>query len=146
MEMEQGEIKKEIVVDAPASIVFKALTDEKDLVRWMPNEAKIDARIGGEYEFKYHWAERNMDSVVRGKIVELVPNQKISYTWESVMKFGVETRRSSNSVVTWTLEELPDGKTRVMLLQTGVSKELSQDSERGWTHFVNQLARYSESK
>ena len=27
------------IVDAPSSVVFKALTDEKELVEWMPKEA-----------------------------------------------------------------------------------------------------------
>lgn len=27
------------IVDAPSSVVFKALTDEKELVKWMPKEA-----------------------------------------------------------------------------------------------------------
>ena len=32
--MTEGEIRKAIVVDAPPEVVFRALTDEKELVRW----------------------------------------------------------------------------------------------------------------
>jgi len=74
------EIRKTIVVDAPPEIVFKALTDEKELVQWMPQEAKMDARVGGEYEFKYHWGDRKLDTVLHGKILELQPNRRLSYT------------------------------------------------------------------
>ena len=65
--MTEGELRKTIVVDAPPKVVFKALTDEKELVRWMPQEAKMDARVGGEYEFKYHWAQRGLDAVATGR-------------------------------------------------------------------------------
>ncbi len=32
--MIEGEIRKAVVVDAPPEVVFKALTDEKELVQW----------------------------------------------------------------------------------------------------------------
>lgn len=79
--MTEGEVRKTIVVDAPPEVVFKALTDEKELVRWMPQEARIDPRHNGEYEFKYHWAEKGLHSVARGKILELIPDKRLSYTY-----------------------------------------------------------------
>jgi len=54
----QCEIRKTVVADATPDVVFRALTDEKELVRWMPKEAKMDAKVGGEYEFKYYWPAR----------------------------------------------------------------------------------------
>lgn len=56
--MTEGEIRKTIVVDAPPRVVFRALTDEKELIKWMPQEARMEARVGGEYEFRYHWAQK----------------------------------------------------------------------------------------
>ena len=46
--MTEGEIRKTIMVDTPPEVVFKALTDEKELVRWMSQEATMDPRLGGE--------------------------------------------------------------------------------------------------
>jgi uncharacterized protein YndB with AHSA1/START domain len=79
--MTEGEVRKTVVFDAPPEVVFKALTDEKELVRWMPQEARIDPRPGGEYEFKYHCTEKGLHSVVTGKILELIPNKRLSYTY-----------------------------------------------------------------
>src|SRR5207247_1395353 len=79
--MNEGEVRKTIVVDAPPKVVFKALTNEKELVRWMPQEARIDPRRNGEYEFKYHWAEKGLHSVATGKILELIPDKRLSYTY-----------------------------------------------------------------
>ena len=42
--MTEGEITKAVLVDAPPGVVFKALTDEKELVRWMPHEARSKNR------------------------------------------------------------------------------------------------------
>jgi len=32
-----NEIRKTIVIDAPPHVVFKALTDEKELTQWFPS-------------------------------------------------------------------------------------------------------------
>ena len=60
-----SEIKKVVVVDAPPAVVFRALTDEKELVQWMPREAKMDARVGGRYEFKFYWEARKQESAAK---------------------------------------------------------------------------------
>jgi uncharacterized protein YndB with AHSA1/START domain len=134
------EIRKTIVVDASPEIVFKALTDEKELVQWMPREAKMDARVGGEYEFKYHWGDRNLDTVLHGKILELEPNRRLSYTWDA--QTADRNPRISGSVVTWILDSLPEGKTRVTLIQSGVGKQFSKDADTGWNYFLGRLASY----
>ena len=128
------------MVDAPAKSVFKALSDEKELVRWMPQQARIDLKVGGEYEFKYYWSARNLNSVVKGNILELVPNKKISYTWDSHMIGG--DNRITHSVVTWELEQLPEGKTKVTLVQSGVAKQFSDDADKGWSYYLSNLAGY----
>ncbi len=147
--MTEGEIRKTIVVDAPPKVVFKALTDEKELVRWMPQEARMDPRPGGEYEFKYHWAEKSLDSVATGKILELIPNKRLSYTYvltrlgsgtsgaDSLMDHNV-----TNSVVTWMLDALPDGKTRVTVLHSGITKEAYGAFDGAWGYSTGQLARH----
>ena len=127
--MTEGEIRKTVVVDAPPEVVFNPLTDEKELVQWMPQEARMDPRIGGEYEFKYHWAEKGLHSVATGRILELIPDKRLSYTY-ALARSGSGTsgfnslmdHDVTNSVVTWTLDALPDGKTRTVV-HSGITKE-----------------------
>ena len=138
--MTEGEIRKTIIVDAPPKVVFRALTDEKELVRWMPQEAKMEARVGGEYEFKYHWAQRGLDAVATGKILELIPDRRLSYTFVS-SRSGSGTSLTS-SVVTWMLDDLPDGKTRVTVVHSGITKEVYGDTDAGWGYYTGQLARH----
>ena len=38
------EIKKTIIIEAPPSAIFRALTDEKALTAWFPNQARLEAR------------------------------------------------------------------------------------------------------
>jgi uncharacterized protein YndB with AHSA1/START domain len=135
-----SEIRKSIVVDAPAQVVFRALTDEKELVQWMPQEAKMDARVGGTYEFKYHWTQRGLDAVATGRILELIPDKRLSYTFTTTRSdMGVS---QTDSVVTWILDELPGGKTNVTLVHSGI-KTVQADAAAGWGYYTGQLARHS---
>jgi len=112
------ETRKTIVIDASPTVVFRALTDEAELVQWMHKEARMDLRVGGEYEFKFHWASANITAVAKGKILELIPNEKLSYTFDAT--YSGSNRRVEGTVVTWTLEELPEGKTKVTVIHSGV--------------------------
>jgi uncharacterized protein YndB with AHSA1/START domain len=146
---DEAEIKKSVEVSAPSLRVFRALIDEKELVRWMPNEAKMEAKVGGSLRFRFHWAARNIDTEVTGKVVELVPNRLVSYTWMAAMRSDRTPARKEDSpasLVAWSLQELPSGGTRVTLTQTGLDERYRQDGESGWEHFLGQLATYCRGR
>jgi len=142
-----NEIRKTVVVNAPPSVVFNALTEAKELEQWMPQRAKMDARVGGKLEFTYHWAERGIDRVVTGEILELIPNRKISYSWHSqALEDTLKSRGSTQtSVVTWTLEGLPSGKTIVTLVHERFAGS-TKDAESGWTHYTGQLVQFCRAR
>jgi uncharacterized protein YndB with AHSA1/START domain len=133
-------ITKTVEITAPPPVVFRALTDPKEIVQWLAREAEFDARVGGEYVFSFHVAERGIDAVATGKVVELVPGQRLSYTFDST-RFGADPS-PVDSVVKWTLEELPGGNTRVTLVHKGTAKELQKDTDAAWGMFVSRLAAH----
>jgi len=137
------EITKTIEVDAPPDVVFRALTDEKELAQWLPQEAKMDARVGGRLQFKYRRADRANELVFEGEILELVQDEKISYTYHFPnAKAGQPPGPSPNTVVTWTLERLTDGKTRVKVVHSGFFTGLAKYADEGWTQNMAKLAEY----
>ncbi|HUI24355.1 MAG TPA: SRPBCC domain-containing protein [Nitrososphaerales archaeon] len=137
-----AEIRKSIEIEAPPDVVYRALTDEKELVQWMPTEAKMDLRVGGAIRFKFHWEARNVDTEVEGTIEELVPGIKLSYTWAAVMRSDRDPSRMESApaaLVTWILDELPGGRTKVTLVQKGFDERFRHDGESGWEHFLGTL-------
>jgi uncharacterized protein YndB with AHSA1/START domain len=130
-------ITKTVEVGAPPPVVFRALTDPKEIAQWMASEAEFDARVGGEYVFSLHLAERGIDAVATGKVLELVPNQRLSYTFDST-RFGADPS-PVDSVVTWTLDELPGGNARVTLVHKGTAKEQQKETDAAWGLFVSRL-------
>lgn len=133
-----SEITRSILIDAPASVVFRALTDEEELVQWMPRRAKMEARVGGEYEFEFYWAEKGMETTAKGRIVELVPDKKLVCTFAS----SREAPGTPPSLLTWTLDEGPDGKTRVTLVHSGIDATTCLTRSLGWGYYLDKLAVY----
>jgi len=135
------DITKSILIDAPASVVFRALTDEKELVQWMPRRAKMDARVGGEYEFNFYSAARNSETNAKGKILELVPNRRLVYTFE----WSRDGPGALPTKLSWTLEEGPEGKTRVTLVHSGVGKD-AFTINLGWGYYLDALVKLCAGK
>jgi uncharacterized protein YndB with AHSA1/START domain len=146
--MTSGEIRKTLTIDAPPQVVFRALTDEEELVQWWPYEAKIYPRVGGRFEFRLRGAARGYDVVFVGRVTELVPGKRLAYTWESSARQreqGPPTGLDAQpGTITWTLEELPEGKTRVTMLQTGFNEKFRLVAENGWSYNLRRLAGLCE--
>ena len=107
----------------------------------------MDARVGGHY--KFHAVQKGFESTITGEIVELVPGKKISYTsdWKGIMPNGElarpDYRSGDAALVTWTLEELPDGKTRVTLEQSGINPKYWPGASVGLDYLLQELAKHS---
>lgn len=144
-EEEEGimEIKKSIVIDASPEVVFKAIIDPDELTNWFPDQAILEPKVGGRMKFSFRKEENSkyrQGSTHEGTITEFIPNKKISYTWEDSNEADF-----LRTVVTWELEKIEDNKTSLKLLHTGFrAEEKAKQYEEGWSHFLSQLARYSE--
>lgn len=142
-QQQELEIRKTIVIDASPEVVFKAISDPKELTNWFPDQAILEPRVGGRMNFSFYkkYSEKNdQGRYPEGTIVEFIPNKKLSYTWEihSIPDFP-------KSVVTWELEEIDINKTRVNLMHTGIkSDKIFKETDAGWTYFSNELVKYCE--
>ena len=70
------EVRREIVLFAPRSEVWEALTDAAQLAGWFANEVDLDARPGGEGVFR--WG----DGSVRRATVDVVERERcFAFRW-----------------------------------------------------------------
>lgn len=137
-----NEIRKSIIIDAPPHVVFRALTDDKELIEWFPSQAIMHARVGGEIEFKFQRDDGTVDHRVVGKILEIIPGRKLSYSWKNT-----SDPEFPNTVVTWTLEPADGGKTKVILEHSGFEKGRWLDlHDEGWSYFIGRLAEHCKKR
>lgn len=149
-EEETLEIKKSIVIDASPEVVFKAITDPKELTQWFPDQAILEPKIGGKVRFstfkENHPGKVDRDYIMEGTVKELVPNKKLSYTWKFKDLPGFP-----ETTVVWELENLDPSKTKVELTHfgfTGQEKGMTslESHDGGWTEELDKLAKYCSAK
>ena len=142
----QIEIKKTIVIDASPEVVFKAITDPKELTNWFPDQAILEPKVGGKMKFSFYKdsksTHRDMDYFPEGNVTEFIPDKKVSYTWEhpNIPDF-------QRTVVTWELQKIENNRTRLNLVHTGFKAgKMLKEHDEGWTYFLNELVKYCKGK
>ncbi|HXX95515.1 MAG TPA: SRPBCC domain-containing protein [Candidatus Bathyarchaeia archaeon] len=143
------EVTKNIVIDAPPEVVFKAITDQNELTNWFPDQAILETKVGGKMKFSFYKNSkrgnnqecgRDTDKFAEGTVTEFILNKKISYTWENSAEPDFPT-----TVVTSELEKIDNEKTNLKLLHTGFkASEKVKQYDGGWSHFLNELKKYCE--
>jgi uncharacterized protein YndB with AHSA1/START domain len=116
----KGDVRHTVEIEGSAQAVFDALIKPEQLQRWIASNATVEAEVGGRYEIGW---EQSGPS----KILELVPNQKLSTLWPG----------EQDTVLTWTLEE-SGGKTRLTIVHSGFAPD--QDTgglQVGWLNFMS---------
>jgi uncharacterized protein YndB with AHSA1/START domain len=124
-------VERDVRVEAPPESVFKFFVDPDHMVRWMGIEATVDPRPGGIYRVNVTGPD-----VARGEFVEVVPNERVVFTW------GWEDEsnpvRPGSSTVEVTLE--PDrGATIVRLRHFGLPGGADDPHAHGWEHYLGRL-------
>lgn len=136
-------IRKTIEIDAPPDVVFDAITNPDDLRNWFPDYAIFETSVGGKVRFtfkKEHSEKLEKDWVMEGKILEIIPNKKVSYVWKYPY-----SPNFPETIVTWDLEEISKNRTRVKLMHsgfTGAEGEMFKEHDEGWSFFLGRLQTY----
>ena len=137
-----NEIRKMVTIDAPSQVVFKALTDEKELTKWFPDQVRLELKVGGFMQFKF-FEDGKENHRVEGKVLEIIPNKKISYSWAN--KSDPDFPKTT---VTWMLEEV-NRKTKVTMVHAGFDpkNKWHELHSMGWSYFIEErLMQYCSGK
>jgi uncharacterized protein YndB with AHSA1/START domain len=123
------------LIAAPPKVVYSYLTEESRWMRWQGTDATIEARPGGTFVMKMPDG-----AIARGQFVELVPEERVVFTWGWVDHPGVPPGSSTvqieisadgdGSMVTLTHSDLPPEEVEIHIL--------------GWQHYLPRLAIAAE--
>lgn len=112
-------------ISHPPERIWRALTQSHLIGEWlMKNDFRPDK--GHRFNFNADWGS------VGGEVRTVVPNETLSYTWET---------RDLTSVVTWTLAPTEAG-TLLRMEQTGFrpdQRSYYQGAVVGWRRFFSNL-------
>ena len=133
-------IKQSVSIKKPKAEVFKALTQAQELIRWFPSRAESDPKSGGKFKLFWDFTEASQNGSQDGEFVDVVPNDKVSYTWKA---------DSVQTLVTFVLSEAK-GETTVDLDHSTAEdsadeKKLVEDHANQWGFFLMNLKGYLEA-
>jgi uncharacterized protein YndB with AHSA1/START domain len=126
---------------APVERIWKALTDVNEMRQWYFDLTEFKPEVGFEFEFVVEHEGASYHHLCR--VTEVVPQQKIAYTWRYKGEPG-------DSLV--TIELSPEGeKTRLKLTHTGTETfpktpaYARKNFEAGWTAIIgSELKQFVE--
>lgn len=135
-----SEVAMHVIVNAPPSRVFAALTDPKLMNRWLSQAARVEPRAGGKYDFG--WTEvcaDNAQPTGPRNVIEIVPNRLLVHDWHHGNEPVTRVR--------WELEELAGGKqTRVTLRHARYDdKETNDGYRQGWAGYLVDLWQFVQA-
>jgi uncharacterized protein YndB with AHSA1/START domain len=124
-----GDIEHSVEIDTSREAVFEALINPKQLERWIASNATVEARVGGDYNLGWDYDAGAL------KILEIVPNEKLSLSWPE---------GDGETVVTWTLAG-SGGKTRLTLVHSGFAPDKpTHGLKTGWLNFMSWVKSLTE--
>lgn len=141
--MKEEPVVKEIVLNAPVSKVWKAITNKDDMREWYFDLAEFKPEVG--FEFQFEGGKENRYYQHLCKITEVIPEKKLSYTWKYNGYPG-------NSAVTFEIFQ-EGNKTRLKLTHEGLetlgdNPDFARENfVEGWTYLIEKSIKdFIESK
>ncbi|HCU52757.1 MAG TPA: polyketide cyclase [Gammaproteobacteria bacterium] len=84
--MATGTVRFHRVLRAPADRVYRAFLDAEAMAKWLPpngftgNVHHLEARVGGTFRMSFTNFTTGHSHAFGGEYLELIPNERISYT------------------------------------------------------------------
>jgi uncharacterized protein YndB with AHSA1/START domain len=141
----QKEIRHEWIYEQSPNEVWEYLTQAELIALWlMPNNFKLI--VGQEFQLKTNTMPAlNLDGIFHCKVLEIVPFEKLIYSWKGGSGNGIFTL---DTLVEWTLEPHENG-TKLNLKHSGF-KENNTDifigMTDGWLKKIEQMLVVINSK
>jgi uncharacterized protein YndB with AHSA1/START domain len=137
------EIKRTFIINASPEVVFRALIDETELMQWFSNERTVlEPQVGGAWMLKNCRSDIGGLLTMRGKILEIIQNRRLSYTWNVD-----EYPDAPETVVAWTIQSLDGGSSsEIKLVHSDLVNKDFDYTEKNWSYFIGRLVEHCKDK
>jgi uncharacterized protein YndB with AHSA1/START domain len=145
-------IEREIFIEAPVDVVWRAITEPDQIVQWFSDEADVELKDG--YEGALIFTERGTKepTVARITVQAFEPDRSFCYRW--AYEPGVVPSEGNSVLVEFVLIA-ETGGTRLRVVESGLdaldwSQEQKDDyvadHNRGWAKHIGDLSEYAAAK
>jgi uncharacterized protein YndB with AHSA1/START domain len=140
----KGRIEKKVLIKASPSVIFQALTDARELVRWFCDRATSDPREGGE--LTAYWKTGKTGQKGRAVFKRFVPDSALELLWvddgqgeqaeaaRHMLSYTIRSKRGTSELAMLDEDDRPlDDETFAIL-------------DQGWNGTLFDLKDYCERK
>lgn len=142
-----GTVRLHRVFTSKPERVYKAFIDADAMAKWLPPNGftgkvhEMDARVGGSYKMSFTNFSSGNSHSFGGEFIELVPNEKLSYT----DKFD-DPKLPGEMKTTVSLKQVSVG-TEVSIVQEGIPDAIPVEAcYLGWQESLNLLKLLVEAE
>jgi uncharacterized protein YndB with AHSA1/START domain len=131
-------IVRSVEIASGVERVFPLLVEPASLVRWWPDVAELEPRVGGRVRMAF----RGGESVVDGEVTRFEPPTALAFTWVRAESPEVTTQ------VELTVTALAADRCRVEVVHSGWehAPDLRPLHDAGWAHFLASLTALAERR
>ncbi len=141
--MEKFTAQSEAVINAPASLVWQALTDPALVKQWLfgTDMTVTEWRVGGQIRYRGEWEGKTYED--KGEILAIEPEKKLVATYWSSMS-GTADAPENYQTVSYILT--PDGSgTKLQIIQDNNKDAKSAEHSAGnWKMVLDNMKKIIE--
>jgi uncharacterized protein YndB with AHSA1/START domain len=139
-----SQIEKEILIEAPIDVVWRAVTEPDQIKQWFSQEAEIDPKEGGEGRLSFPSGQ-----TFYLQIEAFEPPRRFAFRW--VHPEGTKAQPDNSMMVEFTLES-EAGNTRLRVVESGFDQidwadekkaKYFDDHSRGWAFLLGRLRDFA---
>ena len=135
-------IRTSIQIDAPAEAVWKALTDKEIIKQYLfGTETTSDWEKGSAIKFTGSYNDMTYED--GGVILDIIPNEVLSYTYWSSMS-GIEDKPENYAVVTYKIVTWEKGVELVLEQANTPTETMYNNSSQHWPMVLQQIKELVE--
>jgi uncharacterized protein YndB with AHSA1/START domain len=149
-------IEREILIEAPAEVVWGVITEPEQISRWFTDEAEVQARTGTDGTLTWRpggrGGNKELDVIAPIRVVDAEPYRRFSFRWSHPEDAGPD--EGNSALVEFSLTEEAHG-TRLRVVESGIDAVTHDDEgkaryleshEHGWEKHLGELLDYVASK
>ncbi len=153
--MAADSIEREILIEAPAEVVWGVITEPDQISRWFSDEAEVEAHAGGRGTLTWKPGSRGgnkeVEMIAPILVVDAEPYRRFSFRWSHPQ--DTSPNEGNSALVEFSLTEETHG-TRLRVVESGIDAVTHDDEgkaryfrshEQGWGKHLGELLDYVAS-
>ncbi|MBP2707980.1 SRPBCC domain-containing protein [Microbispora sp. RL4-1S] len=138
-------VEQDILIDAPVDVVWRAVTEPDQIVRWFSDDADLKPLPGYEGALTFRNQDAGQTLTVHVSVQSVAPARSFSYRW--LHPQGVAAGEGNSVLVEFTLTH-GEGGTRLRVVETGLEhmgwspgqeEDYASEHNEGWVVYLRCL-------